>query len=339
LLVSVVIVNFNGRFLLGDCIAGLEAQTRAPDEVIVVDNGSTDGSVDYLRDAYPWVRIIDARENLGFSAGNNLGIRNSIGELIVLLNNDTLPGPGFVEEIVRPLEEDPALSAVAGVLLFRSNAQFVASAGIDVHSDGLAVDHRLAEPWRLLPARFSVFGPSAGAAAYRRFALLDAGLFPGHYFLYLEDADLAWRLRLQSRVTVGVRAAWVHHIYSASAAEGSPLKDFYLARNRAWTLIRCWPRSLWWRHWWSVARYELLAIGHALATRRWGSIAGRIAGWAGIRRMLSQRRAIQQHARAGESELLYWVRPATSIREALRMRKHVRELVSWCEPENNELER
>ena len=330
--ISVVIVNYNGATLLPDCLDGLEAQTRPADEVIIVDNASTDDSVPLLRQRYPWTRIIESDTNLGFSEGNNLGIRASSGSIVVLLNNDTTPSPGFVEEITGPLERDDQLSAVSGVMLFSEHVNTVATSGIKVFSNGLALDSDIGARWRDLPAEGGVFGPTGGAAAFRRSALDDVELFPEPFFLYLEDVDLAWRLRLRGHRSVSRSAAWALHIYSASSVEGSTLKDYYLARNRAWTLIRCWPDTLWRRFWPVILRYEFGALAFALLTGRWASLRGRMAGWAGVRRLCRVRARIQRSVTADEQELLYWIHSAPSVRNVLRVRSVIRSMIESSDP-------
>jgi GT2 family glycosyltransferase len=318
--VSVIIVNFNGRNLLQDCLDSLEAQTRAPDEVIVVDNASSDGSIELIHESYPWVRLIASKRNLGFAAGNNLGIRGARGDVIVLLNNDTVPSPGFIESITAPLQRHENLSAVAGVLVFPHAPTTVATSGISVFTNGLALDRSIGSDWRSLASETRVFGPSGGAAAFRKSALEDVGLFAEPFFLYLEDVDLAWRMRLKQHSTMVAPEAWAHHVYSASSGEGSPLKDYYLARNRAWTLIRCWPWELWRRHWWRVAAYELAALAHAIGTRRWASVRGRIAGWLSNQRLRKSRKTIQSGTTTEVDCLLYWMDTAPSVRNILRTR-------------------
>lgn len=325
--ISVVIVNFNGETLLEDCLDGLEAQTRAADEVILVDNCSTDASVELVRRNYPWVDLIELDKNRGFAVGNNVGIRASVGEIVVLLNNDTIPSVGFIESITAPLENDPEISAVAGTLLFASEPDIVASAGIDVYENGLALDAATGTSWRDLSYRFEVFGPSAGAAAYRRSALDEVEHFPEPFFLYLEDVDLAWRLRLRQHRSVGLTSAWVLHVYSASSVEGSPLKDYFLSRNRPWTLIRCWPATFWKRFWWPLLKYEAGAVMYGLLTRRWALIRGRLDGWRGYWRLRRVRRRIHSASSSSETELLYWMRSNPSVRNIFQGRSVIKAMV------------
>jgi GT2 family glycosyltransferase len=324
---SVIVVNYNGRSLLEDCLDGLEAQVRPADEVIVVDNGSTDGSSELIHSRYPWIKLIETGENLGFARGNNVGIRVSSGDIVVLLNNDTVPSPAFIERIVGPIEKNPSIGAVAGTMLFSNDPSRVASAGIDVFRNGLALDVSAGCDWRDLPEDQEVFGASGGAAAIRRDVLNDVGLFAEPFFLYLEDADLAWRMRLRGHHTATSSGAWVHHVYSASAGEGSPLKDYYLSRNRIWTLIRCWPRPLWTAFWSRVLVYEIGVIGYAVLDRRLSILRGRIDSLRAFRRLWRSRRTVQSRRTSSTEELLYWMKPNPSVRDIFEGRRLIRSML------------
>src|SRR5690606_30776902 len=119
------------------------------------------------------------------------------GEVVVLLNNDTVAEPDVIARITAPLERDQRVGAVAATMVFAGAPDMVASAGIEVFRDGLALDRGLGLPRTEFAVPAPVFGASAGAAAYRRAALEDVGCFPEQFFMYLEDVDLAWRLRLR----------------------------------------------------------------------------------------------------------------------------------------------
>jgi GT2 family glycosyltransferase len=322
--VSLVIVSYNGRDLLSDCLESIDAQTRPPDETVVVDNGSSDGTSSHVRERFPWVTLVESRRNLGFAGGNNLGIRQTSGETVVLLNNDTLASPGFISEIVKPFEDGGEIGSVAGTLLFCNAPDRVASAGIDVFENGLALDRRIGQRWRELPPREPVFGASAGAAAYRRAALDQAGLFSEPFFLYLEDVDLAWRLRWHGWECVHARAAHVLHVYSASEGKGPTPKHYYMARNRVRTLVRCWPALAWRNHWWRVGLYELGALAYGVATLNRHAIRGRIVAWLGLRDLLRERRLVLAGARAGDRQLLYWIRSSPRYRDVVHLGQEIR---------------
>lgn len=330
LTVSVVIVNYNGWELLRDCLTSLAHQERPADEIIVVDNGSSDGTVDRLPQAFPEVRLIPSPVNLGFAKGNNLGIARAHGEVVILLNNDTVADPGFVRALVEPLERDARIGAVASTMVFSSRPDIVASAGIEVYADGLALDRGLGLQRSDLSGETPVFGASAGAAAYRRTAVDEVGRFPEAFFMYLEDVDLAWRLRLAGWDVVHAPDAVVEHHYSASAIEGSPAKRRFLARNRLWVIARCMPTALLRRHWHQILRYEAMAGGYALIRRDWPALIGRLAAIIGLQARLRERWAIQRQSTCSRS-LACWLKPPLPPAEVLRLRRLTAELAAGGE--------
>lgn len=316
---SIVIATYNGWELLEPCLRSLQAQTRPPEQMLVIDNGSQDGTPGKLARAFPAVDLLSLDRNLGFAVANNRGIVHSDGQVVVLLNNDTVAEPEFLARLLAPLEEDIALGAVAATMVFANAPSVVASAGIEVYRNGLALDRALGSDLAALREQ-EVFAPSAGAAAYRRAALEDVGLFSESFFMYLEDVDLAWRLRLRGWRTWQAAGAVVRHAYSASAVEGSAFKRRLLARNRVWLLARCAPRRMLARHGWRVLRYDLLALGYSLATRDWAAATGRAAALGGLPARWRERRTIQTHATAKWPEIERWLRPEPAPREVLRLR-------------------
>ena len=245
-LVTVVVVNWNGLSLLRRCLPPVLAQRGVPYEVIVVDNGSSDGSLDWLRrlsatlaaaPAAPPVRILASERNLGFAAGNNLAIRESQAPFVATLNNDARPEPGWLAALVAAAEADPKIGSCAAQLVFASRPEVVNSAGIALDRAGIAWDREVGAARHPPGPATEVFGASAGAALYRRAMLDDVGLFAESFFMYLEDVDLAWRARLRQWQCVYVPAAVVHHLHSASAGEGSPFKLWHLGA----TSSPCWP--------------------------------------------------------------------------------------------------
>ena len=321
--VSIIIVNWNGAHLLPACLDALRGQTRPPDEIIVVDNGSTDGSRELLATRYPEARLLPLPRNVGFAAGNNRGIAASRGALVVTLNNDTIPAPALLAELCAPLDADPRLGSTASTMLFAHAPDRIASAGIRVARNGLALDDLLGARWtgRRREPR-PIFGPSAGAAAYRRAMLADIGLFDDAFFMYLEDADLAWRARLRGWASVHVPPAATLHVYSASSGQGSPFKSFHRARNRLWCLRKNLPAALARRHAAAIARYDLAALAYALLARDWASLRGRLAGLQG-RRIGEQRRLIQRTRTVADEVLDGWLAPSPSLLVTLALNRRV----------------
>ncbi len=297
--------------MLQSCLESLALQTAADFEIVVVDNGSYDGSARLVRDRWPDVRLLALTRNRGFSGGVNAGLHLARGEYLVLLNNDAVAAPDFVANLVAPLRADRSLGATAAVMTFAHQPNLVASAGIRFHRDGVALDDRMLQPVADLPhAPVPAWGASGGAVAYRRAALDDVGSFDEGYFAYLEDVDLAWRLRLRGWATLLSPAAQVQHIYSATGGEGSPLKDWLVARNRWRVIWRCVPTPLLRRDWPLMLQYDLLACAQAAVRGRWTTVTGRIAALQQRQTLAAQRRQIQAGSSAALAALDRWLLPA-----------------------------
>lgn len=266
----------------------------AADAVIVVDNGSTDDSVAVLRRALPDATVLARDTNGGFAAGANEGIRSADADVVVLLNNDAVPMPGFVAALRDRLDAAPAdVAAVTGRIVLggrwarlpsgstrapdqralrdHDGALWVPSAGGEVrlNSTGVRVDrdgNGMDRDWFAPADRVAdraVFGFSGGAAALRRAALDDVGLLDESLFMYYEDTELAWRLRRRGWRVEYVAEAVVEHDHSASSGVQSDLFVFRNARNRLVV-------ALWHAPWPTVVR----AAGRTLARGLRGLAAG-----------------------------------------------------------------
>ena len=321
---SVVIVNWNGLRYLPECLGALLPQLPPGGEVVLVDNGSTDGSAAWARQAHPAVRVVALPENLGFAGGTNAGLRAARGELLLLLNNDAFVEPGFIAALLEAMERCAAIGAAGAVLLFAHRPDIVAAAGIRVRRDGVA--HDLWAGWAAadLPAAPQpIMGPSGGAALYRRSLLEDVGLLEPEFFSYLEDADLAWRALLRGWRSVVVPRARARHVYSATAGQGSPFKQRLLGRNRVRTLVRCLPGALLWRCLPAILLYDLLAIAYSLRIGQPAIAAGRLAALRELPALLNERRAIQARRTAPLVEVERWLEPAGAPWAALREQRRL----------------
>jgi GT2 family glycosyltransferase len=196
--VSVVIPNWNGRRWLSGCLESVAAQTTPAAEVIVVDNGSADGSLEYLRDQHPRVRVLALGRNTGFAYAANRGVEAAHGELVALINTDVVLDRDWLERMAGALSARPDAASAACKMLMLDGSGQVYDAG-DVLRRDSACEQR--GRFRLDDGRFDaagdVFGACAGAAVYRRDAVLELGGFDERFFAYLEDVDLALRLRLR----------------------------------------------------------------------------------------------------------------------------------------------
>jgi hypothetical protein len=195
--VSVVVPNLNGERWLPGCLDALARQELAPAEVIVVDDGSTDRSLEYLAASHPQVRVIALRRNTGFAHAANCGVKAAAHEFVALLNTDVVLEPDWLARTVAALHADPGAASVACKMLSLSEPERVYDAGDVLRRDGACEQRgRYARDDGRWDAPGEVFGACAGAALYRRRAVLELGGFDERYFAYLEDVDLALRLRL-----------------------------------------------------------------------------------------------------------------------------------------------
>ena len=318
--VSLIIPNWNGRAYLERCLESLQAQTCPDFEIVVVDNGSTDGSPDLVAQRFPAVRLIRQATNLGFAAGNNAGFRATSSEFVATLNNDAWAEPTWLAELVQAMERHPRVGACASKMLLASRPGTLDSAGIIADRAGITWNRRNCEPdTGEGEAPTEVFGACAGAALYRRAMLEDVGLFCEDFFCYLEDADLAWRARLRGWRCLYVPTAVVHHAHSATGREGSAFKNRLLGRNKVWLIARNYPSPQVWLYLPIIAVYDAAAVAyHLLARRDVSPLQGRLAGLRGLPRALRQRRDIQARRTVPWPELATHLSPLPHPLQVLR---------------------
>lgn len=328
--VDVVLVNWNGRHYLARCLPALAAQTHPRLRVIVADNASTDGSAQWLRAAWPDVTVIETGANLGFAAGNNAALAAGDAPWVALINADAEPEPGWLAALVAAGAAAPRAGAVASAMVFAHDPGMVNSAGIALDPTGIAWDRLGGAPAAAAAAPARVFGASAGAALYRRAALDDVAavhdgeVFDPRYFMYLEDVDLAWRLRLAGWDAVYAPEARARHAGSATAGEGSAFKNRLLARNKVWTVVKDYPAAGLARWGLLVLAYDLLSAPYRLVlSGQTAAIQGRLDGWSGIVPMLARRRAIQAARRASWHDVRAAMEPAATPLGVMRRYRHL----------------
>ena len=318
-MLSVIIVTWNGRRFLDACLRAVTAQLHPDHEIIVVDNGSIDGTTVWLRHAWSAVRLVALPANLGFAGGVNVGLRVARGDLLLLLNNDAFVEPGCVPALVEALRDHPCSGAVAGVLTFDHRPDLVASAGITACRNGLALDLWTGRAVQSLPTALQpVMGASGGLALYRRMMLDDIGLMAPDFFNYLEDVDLAWRAQLRGWECLIVPAARARHIYSATGGQGSPLKQRLLGRNRLRAIIRCFPSGVLRSCLPDMLAYDTMALAYATLARKPAMIAGRIEALRDWAQLLRERRAIQARRTVPEAAFAAWLEPSPTPWRTLR---------------------
>ncbi len=230
-LTTIVIVNYNGRHFLGECLGALEHQDvpRHCYEVLVIDNASTDDSSEFVRLQFPGVRFVTLERNLGFAGGNNVGFRLARGQWVALLNNDTRVEPGWLSGLLAATGD--GVGGVCSRLMFRDEPGVVNSTGLVPYRDGRAGDRHLRRAVDgdvLAPAE--VFGGCGASLLLSRELLDDVGGFDRTLFMYYEDFDLAWRARLRGWRFVYAPDSVVHHVCGGSATNARLLRQ--VERNR-----------------------------------------------------------------------------------------------------------
>lgn len=240
--VAVIVVTHNAARYLDDCFGSLAAANRGDLEVkvIAVDNRSTDDTVMRLRRDHPDVRVIVNDDNLGFAGGNNVGMKAALeqgADYVYLLNHDTEAAPDFLVEAVRVAGADELIGSVQSLLLLHPEKELINSSGNAIHflGFGYCQDYRLpASEWRHAGVKELAYASGAGVL-YRAAALRRVGLLDEHLFLYHEDLDLGWRLRLAGYSNVLAPHSVVYHKYEFSR---SIAKYYYMERNRYIVLLQ-----------------------------------------------------------------------------------------------------
>jgi GT2 family glycosyltransferase len=289
--VSVIVANWNGRHHLARCLPSLRAQTYRDLKVVVVDNGSTDGSVRWLAQEHPEIHVLRNPRNLGFAAANNQAIRATESPYLVTLNNDTQATTEWLAELVAAVESNAAVGMVASQMLLAHAPGVTDAAGIEVDWTGTAWQRRRGEPPDQTGDPMEVFGPCAGAALYRRTMLDEIGLFDEGFFAYYEDVDLAWRAQNAGWRCLYAPRARIYHAHSATGGQDPSRKRFLIGRNKVWTLIKNYPAVRLAVTWPLILGFELTAVLYSLLVERdTAAWRGRLAAWRELPRVWRQRR-------------------------------------------------
>jgi GT2 family glycosyltransferase len=304
--VTVVIVNYNGGGMLERCLSALEQQTFRAFRTIVVDNASTDGSVQGIEHQFPSVTLIHAGTNRGFAAGNNLAIQSApTSQWIALLNPDAFPASDWLERFMACAEAMPHYGFFGCRMRVADSPAFLDGTGDVYHISGASWrrDHGVsAEQGWSVPGE--IFGPCAAAALYSNAALQEVGGFDERYFCYHEDVDLAFRLRLRGYRCWYVPDAVVDHVGSAITGVRSAFSTYHGHRNLVWTYVKNMPSALFWLYLPLHLLQNLAAIALCAARGQLGVIlrAKRDALRA-LPEILAERRRIQRSRIATSRDL------------------------------------
>jgi GT2 family glycosyltransferase len=302
---TVVVPSLNGREMLGLVLSSLEGQTFRNFEIVVVDNGSDDGSVEYLHDEWPSVEVVALDRNHGFAAAVNRGIERTRSELVALVNNDMELDPGFLEELVAALRRHPSAGSATAKMLRSDDRTVIDGAGDVISwSGGAARRGQGQADGGRYDAPSSIFGACAGAAVYRRDALDSVGPFDEDFFAYLEDADWSFRAQLRGYSCRYVPGARAYHVGGATSGRMGDLEVFLVPRNRIALVLKNFPLRRLIRHLPVLLLRQLREFALAVRDGRGRTL---LRAWsAAIRalpRTLAKRRAIQRSRRVSDRAL------------------------------------
>ncbi len=239
--ISVIVVKWNGRDQLQECLSSIYEQTFNNFETILVDNGSTDGSIEFVNKKFPDTKIIKLKQNEGFCAGNNIGLQHASGDFIALLNNDTKADKHWLQELFKAIEMDYQIGICASCLVnyFNPTIMDTAGDGYDISGVGFKIGNKL--PVSDFQEKRDVFGACAGAALYRRSMIEKIGFFDEDFFAMGEDIDLSFRARLADYRCVYVPEAVVYHKINKTVKPGSDFLVYHARRNVEYTYFKNMP--------------------------------------------------------------------------------------------------
>lgn len=243
--VTVIIPNYNGHRWLKICLDSLKRQTFTEFEVLVVDNGSSDGSVQFIKDSFPEVRVLALPENRGFVGAVNEGIRNSQSEYVALLNNDIEAHPRWLEELMKFLDAHKEVGFCASKMLNYYDRQRLDDCGdgFTIWGIGYKIGERQLDSGLYNEVR-EVFGACGGAALYRRSLFEDVGLFDESFWMYYEDVDLSFRARWAGHKCLYVPTAIVYHMVGMTARKEKVRLRRWCIRNGLTVLAKNLPGCL-----------------------------------------------------------------------------------------------
>ena len=287
-------MNWNGEHFLPGCLEGLRQQRYRAFDTVVVDNGSQDGSVAFIKARYPEVKMMALPVNRGFAAANNLAIKTVETKYIALLNNDAIPDPLWLEALVAAMDQYPEAGFLASKMVFEQDRHRIDRAGDGYTMAGAALMRGRGESIDRFDKAEWVFGACAGAALYRTAMLRDTGLFDEDFFLLYEDVDLSFRAQLKGYKCLYVPMAIVCHAGSGSIIHDSPLSVYYGHRNLEWVYIKNMPSRLIYRTILQHIIYNIAAFSYFLLSGRGKDfLKAKKDALKGLRQALKKRQQIQ----------------------------------------------
>lgn len=271
--VSFVIVSWNGKHLLQDCLPSVKSQTFSDHEIFVVDNGSSDGTVEWLAREHPDVRVIALPSNLGFAEPNNIAFGKSNGRYVATINNDLTLHPEWLATLCSALEGNPKCFAAQGKILRSDEPEKIDTCGLGIRPCGAARNLAHNRNASSITSARSIFTVSAGAALYRLETLRELNYFDSQYFAYYEDLDLGWRARLKGwEAVLAPEAVAYHKVHGTSSTVDGDFLWFLSERNRLRTFVKSMPWGALFRHPFGILLDELRYIDMIRKRASWSTL-------------------------------------------------------------------
>lgn len=302
--VSIIVLNWNGRQHLETCLTAVAAQHGVSCETILVDNGSTDDSLELVRARFPWVRVVPLPDNRGFAGGNNAGAREAKGRYLAFLNNDTEAAPTWLGALLAGVDEAAGFAVTTSCLVFMDDPSRIDSAGDGVLRWGGAFKRYHGGSVEQARESVEVFAACGGACLMSRRVFEELGGFDEDFFLSQEDVDLSYRARLLGYRVRYVADAVVRHRGSATLGRVSEVSVFHAQRNLEWMYLKNTPTSILVRTLPGHAIYILAAAVHFARVGRFGTfLRAKMAAVAGLPGLLKKRAVVQRSARVGADQI------------------------------------
>jgi GT2 family glycosyltransferase len=305
-----VIVTWNGRAYLDACLDAVAAQEQISAEVILVDNASTDGTATHVRERFPWVRVVALDENRGFAGGNNAGVDEARSPYVALLNNDTVPDPGWLRALRDGIDESAGYALTTSRIVYMHDPGTIDSAGDGMLRWGGAFKRHHGAPAADAAESGEVFGVCGAACLMSKAVFDELGGFDTDFFAVHEDVDLSYRARLLGYRCRYVAGAVVRHHGSGTLGKSSAFAVFQGQRNLEWAYLKNTPGPLLLRTLPGHAIYNLAA---SLYFTRAGLAApffrAKLAAMAALPAVIRKRRAVQRTRRVGAAAIWRHLEP------------------------------
>src|SRR3989344_4765293 len=289
-LVSIVITNWNGKDHIEECLTSLLKQSYKNYEVIFVDNGSTDGSVEFIKKKFPKIKLIQNKKNNGFAKADN----------------------NWLNELVIAAEKYPEIGMFSSKMLFYNNPKIINSRGLKLFYDAKAVD----DGFNVLDSKEKVkdvFGPCGGASFFRKKLIEDISFnnefYDEDFFIYSEDLDVAFRSRLKGWKCLYIPTAIIYHKHNATAKKVPDLALYHYTKNKIFIIIKNYPLALLIKYSLVILLRQLISLIYYILKLRFSAVKSRIVVIYYLPKMLRKRWKIQRTKRVSNKELKKWLLP------------------------------